>query len=299
MIGHQINILLVEDNPGDAFLIRDMLQQARMNQFELTHIEQLGVASQYLETNSFDAILLDLSLPDSKGLNTLAAIEEKASSLPIVVLTGMNDEEVAIQAVRQGAQDYLVKGQVNTEVLVRSIRYAIERQQLEENLKQRSLELEAANKELESFSYTVSHDLRNHLTNIDCFNSLLAIKYGNRLNEEGMEYVEHVHQAIRQMNHLIQDLLKLSVVKYSQIEFEQINLSPIVQEILAKLQQRQPSRSAEFLIAAKILAQGSEPLLKIVLENLLENAWKYTNKQQITKIEFGAYPLARNKPALD
>ncbi len=139
-----VQLLLVEDNPGDAFLIRESLKPASSTEFKLIHVETLEEALKRLDEESFDAILLDLSLPDSQGLDTLKAVQKQVPNLPLVVLTGINDKELAIQAVRQGAQDYLVKGQVttDTEVLVRSISYAIERKQTEESIRTLNAQLE-------------------------------------------------------------------------------------------------------------------------------------------------------------
>lgn len=123
-------ILLVEDNPGDARLIQIILEETEDLRFEIAHAEQLDKAKQHLSDEHFDVILLDLSLPDCFGLDTLRKIRTKATNSPIVILTGNDDEQVAISAVQEGAQDYLVKGRVENDVLVRSIRYAIERNRI-------------------------------------------------------------------------------------------------------------------------------------------------------------------------
>ncbi|MCU0532784.1 MAG: PAS domain S-box protein [Hydrococcus sp. Prado102] len=140
--GH-IKILLVEDNPGDVLLLKEFLRDANSTQFELTPVECLKEALQFLEEQSFDIVLLDLSLPDSQGLETFVEIDRIAPLIPIVVLTGLDDETVAIRAMQEGAQDYLVKGQVDGNLLGRAIRYAIERKQAQEILQQRERQLSA------------------------------------------------------------------------------------------------------------------------------------------------------------
>ncbi len=124
-----IKILLVEDNPADADLLAELLEVSVGVEWELVPVEFLYEAIAQLCKQSFDIVLLDLSLPDSRGLETLTRLQEVAPDTPMVVMTGLDDEAIALESVRLGAQDYIVKGQITTQLLVRTIRYAIERSQ--------------------------------------------------------------------------------------------------------------------------------------------------------------------------
>ncbi|OKH22624.1 hybrid sensor histidine kinase/response regulator [Hydrococcus rivularis NIES-593] len=143
MTNDRIKVLLVEDNPGDILLLQELLRDVSSTQFELTPVESLGEAFSSLARQSFDVVLLDLSLPDSQGLETFVKIDRAFPILPIIVLTGLDDETIAIRAMQEGAQDYLVKGQVDGNLLGRAIRYAIERKQAQEELRQRERQLSA------------------------------------------------------------------------------------------------------------------------------------------------------------
>lgn len=131
-----IKVLLVEDNPGDVRLLQEFLWDVTTAQFELMPVERLDRTLKLLNQESFDVILLDLSLPDSQGLETFITLHRQAPAIPIIVLTGLDDENLALRAMQEGAQDYLVKGQVSGDLLVRCMRYAIERQRIEEALRQ-------------------------------------------------------------------------------------------------------------------------------------------------------------------
>lgn len=129
-----IRILMIEDNPQDLRLIQEMLREIKNPSFELTGSSRLDKGLKLLVRDNFDILLLDLSLPDSTGLDTFASVYEQAPEIPIVILSGLEDEDTAIRAVREGAQDYLVKGLVNPLLLSRSISYAIERKLIEDEL---------------------------------------------------------------------------------------------------------------------------------------------------------------------
>ncbi len=131
-----LKVLLVEDNFKEAELLKEFLSEAPAIRFELTHVRWLAPTLKLLERENFDVILLDLSLPDSQGLETIAQVRVQAPLIPIVVLTGIDDEELAVQAIRSGAQDYLVKGQVDCLLLVHALRYAIERTQMLQKLRE-------------------------------------------------------------------------------------------------------------------------------------------------------------------
>jgi two-component sensor histidine kinase/DNA-binding NarL/FixJ family response regulator len=126
--------LLIEDKPGDARLIHFMLWEAPGKLFSVDHADRLSAGLERITAGGIDLILLDLHLPDSKGLDTFLSVYEQAPDIPIVLLTGLNDESVAVEAMRHGAQDYLVKGQIDGEMLARAIRYAIERKRVEKEL---------------------------------------------------------------------------------------------------------------------------------------------------------------------
>ncbi|MFE4107948.1 ATP-binding response regulator [Almyronema epifaneia] len=155
-----VNLLLVEDNLAEARLLQELLKGSLFSRFQLTHVKRLSEAIAQLQSGCFNGILLDLTLPDSTGLASLEALVQQAPNLPIVVLTNTNDNELAVEAVRRGAQDYLFKRQMNQDSLVRSLRYAIERKQsaqalqaaneiLELRVQERTAELKAANEQLQ------------------------------------------------------------------------------------------------------------------------------------------------------
>ncbi len=124
-------ILLVEDNPGDARLLREALAEIGESRFEITHCETLAQAREFLAKNKSDVILSDLGLPDSQGLETVRHIHNAAPGVPVVVLTGLNDESFGSQALQEGAQDYLVKGHIDGRLLWRALRYAMERHRVQ------------------------------------------------------------------------------------------------------------------------------------------------------------------------
>src|ERR1700676_4867654 len=132
MIDRSARVLLIEDNPGDARLVREMLGEEKGNAFSVECADRLGTGLNRLTQGNIDAVLLDLTLPDSGGIETFARTRHESPEVPIVVLTGLDDETLASQAVEQGAQDYLVKGRVSGDVLGRSIRQAIGRKKADQ-----------------------------------------------------------------------------------------------------------------------------------------------------------------------
>lgn len=125
MLADQIKVLMIEDNPGDARFIEEMLKDVEDTQFDVLHVLRLDEGLKYLLTDNFDIILLDLCLPDSEGIDTFNIMHYNAPDIPIIVLSGLEDEIIAVSAVGRGAKDYLVKGQVNSESLAKSIKHSL------------------------------------------------------------------------------------------------------------------------------------------------------------------------------
>ncbi len=171
-------VLLVEDNPGDARLIWEMLAEAKGTRFDLQYASRLSAGLERLAAGGIDVVLLDLSLPDSQGLDTFARVQAQAPQVPVIVLTGLDDETLAIKAVREGAQDYLVKGQVDSHLLARAIRYALERARLYRETVRRLKETETLS--AVTTSLTRSLDLDQVLQAIvDAATRLISVSTGS------------------------------------------------------------------------------------------------------------------------
>lgn len=213
-----VRLLIVEDNPGDARLLSHLLQKAGPDRFTIIHVDRLQRALDYLSAHPVDLVLLDLSLPDARGLETVRRITAAAPDTPIVVLTGLNDEGFALQAVREGAQDYLLKSQIDTLLLVRSIGYAIERQRLLRERKQAEKELKASQEFAlniidSSLDIIIAVDHERHLIK---FNRAAEQAFGYQREEvlgqsadllyshpeEGLE----IHQNIRQFGRCVREV---------------------------------------------------------------------------------------------
>lgn len=177
-----IKILLIEDNLEDAIIIREMLKETSNISFELLHVDRLKTGFENLFNDSFDVLLLDLNLPDSWGFDTFIRTYDQAPELPIVIMSGFDDEDVAVKAVREGAQDYLIKGQIDGRVLARSISYAVERKEIEKELMKSQKDLrkligwhEKELKETEKKLQTVENNLINALEEVEIEKSKLSI----------------------------------------------------------------------------------------------------------------------------
>jgi PAS domain S-box-containing protein len=163
-----------------------------------------------------------------------------------------------------------------------------ERKRTEEEILFQNAQLEAANKEMETFCYSVSHDLRAPLRGIDGFSSALLEDYGEKLEGAGKEYLSRVRAAAKRMGQLIDDLLSLSRVNRVEMRMENVDLSALAKEIATELHRQCPDRKVSFFIAEGLMAKCDAHLIRVALENLLGNAWKFTSKRPEARIEFGS-----------
>jgi light-regulated signal transduction histidine kinase (bacteriophytochrome) len=161
--------------------------------------------------------------------------------------------------------------------------------------KKSEIEIKKLNEELKAFSYSVSHDLRAPLRSIDGFSNIILKNYGHLLDDQGKDYLNRVMNASRHMGQLIDDMLKLSRLTRVGINIELINLSSIAESVSTELRNSNPERKADFIIQPEMMVNADPNLMRIAIENLLGNAWKYSNRQIETKIEFGTFINKDNK----
>ena len=182
-------------------------------------------------------------------------------------------------------------------IVTSAIRDITERKQVEQQisklnkeLEHRAIELENANRELEAFSYSVSHDLRSPLQNIDSFSLILMEEYANRLDPVGRDYVERLRGSCQHMEEIIDALLALSNMMRHELQVDQFDLTALANTVAADLKQKTPDRLVDWIISDGLTAEGDPQLMRVVLENLFGNAWKFTAHRPRARIEFGALP---------
>jgi signal transduction histidine kinase len=290
-----IRVLLIEDNPADARLIEQMLGEARGLRCTLDWTPNLRAGLAFLREHPIDVVLLDLGLPESTGLPTLQRLLAQAARVPtLVVLSGLTDEDIAVQALQSGAQDYLVKGQVDSPLLVRAIRYAIGRSQAEEALRQAHAEAQAAKERAEvanqaksAFLANMSHDLRTPLNGILGFAQIL--QWDRSLTERQQLGVSAIRQSGEHLLTLINDILDVAKIEAGKLEivpneFHLRKFLHTVCDIIRVKAQQKPALvfSCDFAPGLPEAVQADERRLRQVLLNLLDNAVKFTERGQVT-----------------
>jgi sigma-B regulation protein RsbU (phosphoserine phosphatase) len=289
MIGDgPVRILLVEDNPGDARLLRETLRDAESLRFELAHAGRLSEALERVRAGAVDVVLLDLSLPDAHGMETVQRMLEAAPAVPIIVLTGLTDETVAVHAVQAGAQDYLVKGTVEGATLGRAIRYAVERKRLEmeraallRNEREARAAAEAAVKARDEVLRIVAHDIGNSLSAV----KIHAMVLERTLPADGAEArkrTEAIRHLTQQMDRLRQDLLDVAAIEAGRLSFEpgETSLPRVMDEVLGTVaeQAEEKGLAVECTFADDLPAVWADrERLQQVLGNLVGNAVKFTS----------------------
>jgi two-component system, sensor histidine kinase and response regulator len=301
-------LLILDD---EAMHMRALCDTLEAEGYTTTGFTEPTQALAALREQSFDLVLTDLTMPGMDGIEFLQAAREIDVNMVGIVMTGHGTIDSAVAAMKAGALDYILKPftlrmivPVLTRALtVRSLRTEnVQLRQAEETIRrmnanlercvqERTRELIEANRELEAFSHSVSHDLRAPLRALDGFTSILADQYSDRLDERGRGYVQRVVDAVDRMRNLIEDLLRLSHVTGTELNRRDLDLSQLVHSIVDELRAQDPERQVTVEIAAGVKCNGDHRLLRIALENILGNAWKFTRNTPNASIEFGVEQL--------
>lgn len=273
-----LRVLLIEDNPGDVMLVKAALSEEGPEQFKLSYVEQLSSGLSRLSEEEFDVILLDLSLPDAFGIDTVARLYERSKDIPIVVLTGANDELLGIKAVHAGAQDYLVKGYVTNSLLIHSIRYAIERHRMGAELEQSRQEQLRLK---DQFLSHVSHELRSPLTSIYEFTTILLDRIAGEINDEQREYLGVIMNNVKQFRSMIDALLDVTRAQAGKlvVEPQSISLDDVIRKTVASFEAALGKKKITPEIELPVVlppAYADPDRVAQVLRNLLDNAIKFT-----------------------
>jgi signal transduction histidine kinase len=271
------HVLLIEDNPGDADLIRLRLVEGK-SPVDVDCVERLSEGLASLDQKAPSVVLLDLNLPDSQGADTFRKVLAKAPGVPVVILSGQDDETLAIRALHQGVQDYLVKGNISCGELDRAMRHAIERQALLHSLEiSRKQQLEFKNQ----FLSHVSHELRTPLTCIHQFVTILLDGLAGEINAEQRDHLRTVLKSVSQLGAMVRDLLEASRAESRKIRLEPrcVSIGELIHSAAAMMR----AIAQEKRIGLEVGVEDSLPFVHgdpdrilEVLINLIENAIKFT-----------------------
>ena len=271
------NVLLIEDNPGDADLVRLRLVEGKSDA-HVNWVPRLSDALACLEAETPTLVLLDLNLPDSHGAETFRRIMQKAPNVPVVILSGQDDEALAIKAVHQGVQDYLVKGDITSKQLERALRYAVERQGLLRALEvTRKQQLEFKNR----FLSHVSHELRTPLTCIHQYVTLLLDGLAGPIAPDQTDHLRTVLKSVNQLHAMIRDLLEATRVDSGKLRVEPrcIDIGELIQQAIAMMRptaaEKHVGLEAGLDPAIPLVYADPDRVLEVLI-NLIDNGIKFT-----------------------
>ncbi|MGD0965895.1 MAG: ATP-binding protein [Candidatus Acidiferrales bacterium] len=282
-----LQVLLVEDNAGDARLLREMFDKEIPGSFELTHLLRMSEAVTHLAKGGVDIVLLDMGLPDEHGLDTVRRAHTAAPSVPLIVLTGLDDEALAAEAMKEGAQDYLIKGQIESRALPRALRHAIERHRMQTEtdlIRTQQMQFK------DEFLSHVSHELRSPLTAIYQFVTILQDRLAGELNPQQQEYLEIVRRNVNQLQSMIDDLLEVTRVQAGKltIALECTSLSDAITYTVNTLQGAATAKGITLSsdIERRLPSVYADPTrIRQILIILVDNAIKFTAANGAVKVQ--------------
>lgn len=294
-----VSILFVEDEPDARKMLQDIIRH-RFPDVRLLLAESGEVGLESFKRHQPDIVITDINMPVINGIRMAAEIRSLCPSTEIIALTAYSNTQYLIQAIEIGIRNYILKpidlrlflaALEKVLSIVRSKRLITWQEcmirDLNTELVRKAAELEAANKELESFDYTVAHDLRSPMVTISGLSKRLLETQAVALDDESKAHLRVIHRECDRMNCLVASLLKFSTHSRKHADKKWTCLSGIANEIRDNLLAQEPERRVTFCIAEGIYGYGDPDLLRIVLENMLGNAWKYSAKTVDARIEFG------------
>jgi signal transduction histidine kinase len=267
MVGSKIEILLVEDNRADARLIEELLKEVEITTFVIDFAENLADVKSIIKEKTFDVILLDLGLPDSHGLETVVWMNKCCRHTPIIVLTGFDDEKTGIDSIKNGAQDYLIKGNIDPNMLSRTIMYCIEREQIK-------IQLSESNSMKELLLDIIAHDLKNPAGVIKGF-----ADFGIKTDPEN-EFLQEIQDGINSLLKVIDNTTVLSkVASGDEVDKKAINITEMINTISKEFAPLLESEKMKLdLKLQKNTIVSVNPIISEVFRNYISNAIKYANK---------------------
>jgi signal transduction histidine kinase len=306
-MSERVNVLMVDDQPENLVALEAMLEPLGQN---LVPARSGRDALRALLTLDAAVVLLDVRMPDMDGFETAELIRsrERTRDTPIIFLTAADrDETLALRGYAVGAVDYLTKPVVpelvrskvavfvelakKSQLLRRQADQLRESEQAARELAEARAvlveDLEQKTREMETFSYAVSHDLRAPLRRIDGFSRALLELEADRLDGDSVRYLRNIRQAAGDMSELIDGMLALARVARADLRVRAVDLSAVADTVAGQLREAEPDRAVDLVIRPEVRGTGDPQLLRVVMQNLLENAWKFTRTRPAPRIEFG------------
>jgi len=314
-----IKILYIEDNEDDYLILRSIMDKIPNSPYVLANVNSIQKALEYLLEEKTDLIFLDLGLPGLSGKEAYGKLVDKFSIIPVIIMSGNEDKNVAYELITLGAEDFFIKGNLHQDLLDRGITYSLKRHELKNLLKaevtqrkkteealfrannelearvqertrelqETAEELKRSNEELEQFAYVASHDLQEPIRKIVGFSQIIASKFEGQIDEKSKEHLNYVVDGAKRMQALIQDLLWYSRIGRNELTLEPLDFDDVVKEAIGNLEVTIKETKAQIIYDQLPRLWAHKSFMVQLFQNLISNSLKYRS-ERTPRIEISA-----------